>query len=270
MKYATGYVPDPEGHQRTPFARLATRLGAAAPGATPSSASMRPAVPSILDQGPTSSCTGHASAMGWFLALSFMTSHVASNWDWIPSQSEIYRNGRAIDRTDLHTPLTDDGAQPNQVFRAINEFGVRPMRGPTSDGRNSDAELRTINDEPKLGDLEDEALTVPLGEYGIAAVGPQRIQALRQALSSNRPVCVAIAGGSAAFQNYAHGVLPALKSPLDHYVLLIGYYTDAAGKTVFECLNSWGVSWGEGGYCWLSEEAAQELGDLVVLDARIK
>lgn len=266
-QFATGYLPDPIGHKRTPFALLAARLGI---DTTPSSASMKMSIPGVLDQGPTSSCTGHASSIAWFLALSYMTPHLASNWDWIPSPTEIYRNGRAIDRTDLSVPLEDGGAEPNQVFRAVNEFGVRPMRGPTSDGRNSDAELGTINDEPKLGDLEEEALLLPLGEYAIFDVGAARIQALRRAISANKPVCVAIAGGGRVFQGYTGGVLPALRSPLDHYVLLCAYTTDANGKTIFEGLNSWGESWGEGGYFRLNEDAAQELGDLVAINARMR
>jgi hypothetical protein len=227
---------------------------------------MRHAVPAVLDQGQTGSCTGNASAMGLFLAF-LLAQHPLS---WVPSQAGIYRNGRGIDRDDVQTPLLDEGAQPNQVFRAISEYGIGPMRGPTSDGRNSDVEIATVNDEPKLGALEEEALTLPIGEYGINSIGSARILALRQALSANKPVCVAIAGGSNAFQSYTSGILPALNAPLDHYVLLIGYSTTPTGSTVFECLNSWGDGWGEGGYCWLSEEAVQELGDLVVLDVKVK
>lgn len=259
---ATGYRPDPFGHRRTSFGRLASKLNL---GSTPSSCSMRSNVPMILDQGPTSSCVGHAAAMGIHIACKLS----GIDLGWVPSPAEIYRNGRGIDRVSLSQPLTDDGSEPNQVFRAISEYGVRPMKANV-DGRNSDAEPRTINDEPKLGDLEEEALTIPFGEYGISSFGSTRVLALRQALAANKPVTAAVAGGSDAFQNYTNGILEAINAQLDHYALLIGYSTSSSGETVFELLNSWSELWGEGGYGRMGEAGIQKLGDLVVLDVKVR
>ncbi len=189
---------------------------------------------------------------------------------WVPSPGEIYRNGRAIDRDVSLPPLTDDGAEPNQVWRAVREFGVRAMGPMASDGRYSDADPATVNDEPKLGDLEAEALELFLGDYGITTTGTSRIADVRVALAANKPITIAIAGGSDAFQSYMTGVLPALNSPLDHYVFLWGYETLANGKTVFHGRNSWSESWGLAGDFMLSEAALAELGDLVVADVSVR
>lgn len=248
-RFRTGYIPDGPGRRRNPFHLLTRRISTS----IPASASLFASAPPVLDQGQTGSCTGHA------LACSI---HVVGKLAWVASPAEIYRNGRAIDR-DLETPLSDDGAEPNQVFRAVREFGVRPMV-PLRD-RFSDADPVTVNDEPKLGDLEVEAEAMPISDYGIFSFGARRSDDIALAIAAGRPVNVAIAGGSDAFQDYTGGVLPALHAPLDHYVTLLSYETLRDGSRVFGGRNSWG-DWGEGGNFRLSEAAVAELGDIVAVD----
>ena len=257
--YGTGHIPDPEGYKRAPFHRLAARLGAVT---LPDSISLVPQAPPVMDQGSgddgTSSCFGHAAACGLFVAL---------RTPWVPSPKGLYTNGRAIDRDPVTLPpLTDSGTQPNQGFRAVNEYGIKPMV-PLA-GRFSDADPKTINEEPMLGDLESEALMVPVGDYGIYSRGQQRITDICTSLAHGKPVCVAIAGGSATFQAYAGGVLGALNAELDHYVCAIGYETAPNGSIVLLIRNSWGAGWGEDGNVRINEAAIQELGDIVVLDVR--
>jgi hypothetical protein len=266
--YGRGHKPDPEGYRRVPFHRLAARMGIdVAP--PPEGSSLREFTPSgrglgVLNQGPTSACSFHSAGAAAF------TTFAASGkpLSWVPSPKAGYRNGRLIDLTpnpDGSYTLADDGAQPNMVFRAANEFGIEPMRGPTSDGRNSDCEPATVNEVPKLGDLEVEARSLIVGQYGIYSQGPQRVLELRAALA-RRPVCIALDASSAMFNNYRGGVLPALGTGLDHYVMLIGARPTPSGLWKFEGLNSWSEGWGEGGFFWLSEDAVQQLGDLVVAD----
>jgi hypothetical protein len=250
VKFRTGYVPDPEGHRRTSFRVLARRKSVV----VPPSASLIETAPDVMDQGQTGSCTGHATACAIY---------IANRLPWVPSPAEIYRNGRGIDRDDVTIPLSDDGAQPNQVFRAVNEFGVRAMV-PLRD-RFSDADEATINDEPKLGDLEAESLSAAIRDYGIFSLGAARVDDVALAIATGKPVTIAIAGGSDAFQAYSGGVLPALHAPLDHYVVLLGYETLASGHRVFHGRNSWGTGWGENGNFRLSEAALAELSDLVAV-----
>lgn len=226
----------------------------------PPAASLFDLAPPVMDQGSgdqgTGSCTGHATSCG---------AYVAAGLPWVPSPAELYRNGRELDRTP-GTPLTDDGAQPSQVFRGINEFGVRPMT-PLAD-RFSDADPSTINDESKLGDLEAESLEMFVGDYRIDSTGKERLDDICTAIAGGQPVTVAIAGGSSAFQSYSGGVLPALNAELDHYVCLLAYRTLPDGTREFGGRNSWSVGWGEEGNFWLSEAAVQELGDVVALSLR--
>lgn len=261
---STGYISDPITHKRAKY--RASREGIAA---LPKSASLLPFAVVVLDQNQTGSCTGGSTAAALATALSAKGTPLP----WIPSPKGIYTLGRAVDRVpDSHgvlPPLSDNGAQPNQVMRGITEWGIRPM-GPLVQGCYYDCDPSDVNEEPTLGELEDDAKNLILGEHAITTTGVQRITDICTAIASRKPVTVAIAGGSDAFQEYTGGILPALHAPLDHYVWILGYETDAHGQCIITVRNQWGPSWGESGNVRLSEAAVQELGDLVVLDVHLK
>jgi C1A family cysteine protease len=66
-----------------------------------------------------------------------------------------------------------------------------------------------------------------------------------------QPVSVAIEADQNAFQFYSSGVLTkACGTNLDHGVLLVGYGTQS-GLDYYKVKNSWGTTWGQGGYVLL-------------------
>lgn len=266
MTFATGYKPDPAGYKRTPFHHLKARLSV---GALPLAVSLLAFAPPMLDQNQTGSCTGGSTAACAACDLAAAGTPLG----FVPSPRGIYDNGRAIDRVPnadgTLPPLADEGAEPNQVMRGITEWGVRPMKGPTSAGANYDCEPSNVNDEPTLAELEEEATHLLVGEYGITSTGKQRIVDMQTALAAKKPMTVAIAGGSDAFQGYTGGVLGPLNSELDHYTWIYGYEVQPDGSVVFLCRNQWGEGWGEQGNYRLNEAGAQELGDIVVLDVKV-
>ena len=71
-----------------------------------------------------------------------------------------------------------------------------------------------------------------------------------------QPVAVAIEADESSFQFYSSGVLTkACGTNLDHGVLLVGYGTDSTGLDYYKVKNSWGASWGLGGYVLLGRGA---------------
>lgn len=254
MTRQTGYRRDPLDHRRTPFERMASRLGL---GAEPrGSADVRRADQPMLDQVQTSGCVGHAGAIAFYVGLEGLI---------LPSPHELYRNTRAIDRYEVSIPLEDDGAEPNQLFRAVEEFGLRPLDQPWAGG---DANPLTVNDEPKLGDLEAASVFRAFGAYEIFTSGSRRSTQVALALDAGKAVCAAIAGGSEDFQRYDGGVLSAIGEALDHYIVIVAYRNLPDGRRVFTLQNSWGSFWGIKGYAEIDESCLAELGDVVVVDVK--
>ena len=266
IQYKTGYRSDPLGYRRNPWRLLGANKGLLLEAKALPSFSMCGNMPQVYDQGQTSSCTGHASSAAIKSCLGTQISFYPSAW-------LNYTNGRCMARIDyetLNTRLTDDGCEPNQVFRGINAWGIRAMNYPTSDGRISDCELSTINHEPTETDEEEASYDVLIGEYGITSKGSVRGLSVRQAVAGGYPVCLAVAGGSNAFQMYQAGqILSATSESLDHYVCLYGYRERVDNSYIYRIRNSWG-DWGENGDCWVDDSFLQECSDLVVCEVAFK
>ncbi|PUZ36989.1 hypothetical protein GQ55_9G082100 [Panicum hallii var. hallii] len=79
---------------------------------------------------------------------------------------------------------------------------------------------------------------------------PRNNEAALAAAVAHQPVSVAINGADPAFRFYAGGVLGGggCGTELNHAVTAVGYGTAGDGTRYWVMKNSWGASWGEGGY----------------------
>ena len=71
---------------------------------------------------------------------------------------------------------------------------------------------------------------------------------------AQQPVSVAIEADTTTFQSYTSGVITssACGTNIDHAVVAVGYGT--SGSTPYYIVrNSWGTSWGQGGYVWIGQ-----------------
>lgn len=263
-KYAKGYRRDlPHKRTQKDAGPLLRALPAAPASANHEANEYRP----ILDQSNAGSCTGHGTAQALYTAFSIDGEPLA----WCPSPKGVYANVRAKERADT-TPsgatlpvLTDSGAMPSDIMVVISTYGIMPMQAPSPQGYISDVDASNVNEDPKLGDLEKEALCIVTGEYRIDETASDFIAQVCTALASGgakglgAPIGLGIFVDT-AFENWDPSQPPLSTVNLNdpqgggHWVCATSYRTDANGKIVFRGPNSWGVGWGDQGHFEFTED----------------
>lgn len=262
---AKGYIPDPEGHRVTSFRRA--KLLAFGAQALPDSVDHRPHCVPVLDQNACGSCVGHAVACACTDALTLSGAPLA----FTASPRGCYLLARAVDRNDPSQPLIDEGSMPNQAVRAVQEWGVHAMKAPSPLGFNSDCDASNVNNEPTLWELEQDSVSLILGQYEIDSFGAQRVVDICAALANGYPVTCSVSAGNDTWQEWtpARGPLGS-QSPveLDHYVRFVGYRT-ANGKRIFSIRNQWGTEWGDAGDIEVTEAFVAQIGDVYAFSVKV-
>lgn len=95
---------------------------------------------------------------------------------------------------------------------------------------------------------------------GYAFVTPDSANDLMAAIV-NSPVSVAIEADQSVFQFYSSGVISSgCGDGIDHAVLAVGY-TTVSGEQAYIVKNSWGTSWGDQGYVYISTDGSPNQGE---------
>ncbi|EEE66441.1 hypothetical protein OsJ_22818 [Oryza sativa Japonica Group] len=111
-------------------------------------------------------------------------------------------------------------------------------------------------------DASSSASGVAATISGYQRVNPNDEGSLAAAVAS-QPVSVAIEGSGAMFRHYGSGVFTAdsCGTKLDHAVAVVGYGAEADGSGgggYWIIKNSWGTTWGDGGYMKLEKDVGSQ------------
>jgi cathepsin L len=112
------------------------------------------------------------------------------------------------------------------------------------------------------GTCKFDAKNVGATDTGCVDIKQNSEMDLQSAIATIGPVSVAIDAAHSSFQLYKSGVYnePACSpTQLDHGVLAVGYGTDG-GKDYYIVKNSWGTSWGNHGYIWMTRNKNNQCG----------
>lgn len=254
--FGKGYHPDT--HDKS--ADLSARALFGAIMRLPAEYSLESFMVGIYDQLQTSSCVGWAFAQAVMLRCAVVGTPIG-----LPSPEAIYLIARALERkllglTAAQSPLQDNGSQPSLAVQGMAELGI-----PSNLAWPFDPS--TINTEPNLEELEVASAFKMQGAYRINSDGDQRVQDVKQAISSGYPVAIGTQVDQ-AFEDYSGGsAIITAPNPAHllggHMMHLVGYRSDGA----FRGVNQWGGSWGDRGLYWADASfvMSQYLSDIYVI-----
>jgi C1A family cysteine protease len=199
----------------------------------PDEADLRPSMPPVYDQGQLGSCTGNAIAG----VMEYERNRQGLS-DFVPSRLFIYYNERALEGT----VSSDAGAVIRDGIKVVNSDGVCPESlWPYNIGMFSVK-------PPKRCYVSAEA------DKAVQYLAVQTLGDLKDAISSK----LAVAFGFTVHKSFESaevartGIMP-MPEPGDptvggHAVVAVGY-SDPKRQLVVR--NSWGSSWGDGGYFYM-------------------
>jgi hypothetical protein len=175
-----------------------------------------------------------------------------------PSSQALYTMGRRYKRPGIM--LEDEGSIPRDVMLAARELGVpSEANWPTN--------IMTIDEDVPWDVLQESSKFLLMQWSKILTVGAARADAVAQALSKGYPVPFGTELDQKFF-DYAGGEIvgygPERRG--GHMLCAIGYKTTPRGRR-FLVLNSWGETWGEGGYFWCDDSflTSERAGDFYIV-----
>ncbi len=223
-----------------------------APGADaslPGSIDLSDNFPIPGDQGTQSSCVGWASAY----ALKSYHEKVEMNWS-LNTPEHLFSPGFIYNQINSGQ---DRGSLPSDAFDLIVNSGVSSWASMPYDVNNPFA-------QPSAA-AKTEAAKFKAASW--AAV--RGVQDMKATLANRNPVLIGIQtynqlmqlrGPDSVFNDYSGNALGG------HAVTVVGYDDNKYGGA-FKVINSWGTSWGDGGYFWLPYNTSVLMVSMSLTDA---
>jgi len=156
----------------------------------------------------------------------------------------LCRNKMDSDRDGRSDIDKDDGTYIRYAFQVLSEFGICTEAMWPYDRRK-------LHRMPSLLAMREAIGHKIHSYYRITETGASRVDACLAALRSNHPVVFGTQVGDTFKRTKDGSILrPVGDEEGGHAMLMVGYLT---GKG-FIIKNSWGLGWGENGFCYMAPE----------------
>lgn len=224
-----GWIPDiPDARDHIYAAPRTAQEG------LPPHVDLRPQCPAVYDQGHLGSCTGNAIAA----AVQFDRRKSGQTPDFVPSRLFIYYNERVIEGT----TATDSGAMIRDGIKCVARHGVCPELPDWP------YDITRFADRPPDSAYRDARSDRAISYHRLVNTARQ----LKGCLAAGYPFVFGFSVYD-SFESEAvakKGVVsmpgPGERQLGGHAVMAVGY--DEPTRR-FIVRNSWGKTWGDGGYC---------------------
>lgn len=219
--------------------RDAGHLVKAAP--IPVSASCRSQILSILDQGQLGSCVANATAQACRASMVRQGALRPA----LGSRLWLYYLARAFD----HDTANDDGTFGRNAFMALTQWGL-PQEDlwPYSDDSSSGAPFTRMPNVDAFRAAFDQSVVSNPRYFRIFETGSARVDAAKAAIAAGHCVVFGTSVSHQFCEQDPGGTIippPVALSLAGGHELTIAEYDEGS----FGIVNSWGSSWGQGGWC---------------------
>ena len=189
----------------------------------------------VLNQGNLGSCVSNATC----LAI-----NIATNGNLINSRLFLYYCCRDADGSDMES---DTGSSIRSICKAIKNFGLTAET-------NWPYDISKFSKLPSLNSFRNQ-YKINSFLYNFIQNGPNLINDIKNSLISKNVVLFGMKIYSSFMTPYVQntGIVPIPNTKTEvlmggHCMAIIGY--DETKKYII-CQNSWGISWGDKGKCYL-------------------
>ncbi len=237
MRPGLGFIDDPsEIVEAELVAHHVSGLIRSSAATAPEVFSWRAHVPAVADQWSTNSCVGQAFASSIELRA-ILTGHPIHR----PSAKAIYDMARMLD-VGKDADLLDVGSSPSRAIEGMRTYGlVAEARWPLT--------VENVNVKPAW-DVYQNSLNARLGQHYRITPGPGACNEVRKALVAGYLPVFAMDVDQRYMDYDGTSVYRVgLESVGRHMQCVVGYAED-----YFEVLNSWGPSWGDGGFARIGQD----------------
>jgi uncharacterized tellurite resistance protein B-like protein len=203
----------------------------------PPKVDLRPFMTAVEDQANTNSCAANATAG----AYEYLVKRHLGEEAYDVSRLFIYYNARAVDGPDA---IEDEGSVLQSVIDSLKQYGACSEESwPFDAGMVNEQPAEEAYQEAAQFLIEDTELV------------PTDLDAWKTALAAGNPIIFGIKLFGSFDKQKKAGLVP-MPSPKEsgreshggHAMLCVGY---SDPDEVFIVRNSWGLGWGDKGYCYI-------------------